>query len=130
MSEGPDEEGGAVGGVEDDEESKRMPRYERSLGNFGEYVEDLEEDFDEEDETGLPKPYPTGTKMWPPRIREPRDNCLAIWYPVRRLALLRSCQFLESDYVARQGIQPVVILYNWYLAYLTTSCSVDVNLLT
>lgn len=62
MSEGSDEEGGAVGGVEDDEESKRMPRYERSLGNFGEYVEGLE-DFVEEDETGLPKPYPTGTKV-------------------------------------------------------------------
>ncbi|XP_014488575.1 PREDICTED: protein tipE isoform X1 [Dinoponera quadriceps] len=60
VSEGSDEGGGAVGGVEDDEESKKMPRYERSLGNFGEYVEDLEEEFDEEDETGLPKPYPTG----------------------------------------------------------------------
>lgn len=62
-SEGSDEGGGEVGGVEDDEESKRMPRYERSLGNFGEYVDDLGEDFDVEEETGLPKPYPTGTKV-------------------------------------------------------------------
>lgn len=73
MSEGSDEEGGAVGGVEDDEEGKRMPRYERSLGNFGEYVEDLDEGFDEEDETGLPKPYPTGTKC-DQRAPENRDH--------------------------------------------------------
>ncbi|EZA57671.1 Protein tipE [Ooceraea biroi] len=55
VSEGADEGGGAVGGVEDDEGSKRMPRYERSLG---EYVDDIE-NFAEDDETGLPKPFPT-----------------------------------------------------------------------
>lgn len=66
MSEGSDEGGGAVGGVEDDEGGKRMPRYERSLGNFGKYVvEDLEQGFDVDDETGLPKPFPTGTKRDP-----------------------------------------------------------------
>lgn len=63
VSEGSDEGGGAVGGVEDDEESKRMPRYERSLGNYGEYAEDLDEDFADEDDTGLPKPFPTGTML-------------------------------------------------------------------
>jgi len=57
-SEGADEEGGAVGGVEDDEESKRMPRYERSLA---EYVDNLDENLALDDETGLPKPFPTGT---------------------------------------------------------------------
>jgi hypothetical protein len=47
-----------VGGVEDDEESKRMPRYERSLA---EYVDNLDENLALDDETGLPKPFPTGT---------------------------------------------------------------------
>lgn len=56
VSEGTDGEGGAVGGVEDDEENKRMPRYERSLGEYA------DESFAEDDETGLPKPFPTGTK--------------------------------------------------------------------
>lgn len=73
MSEGSDEEGGAVGGVEDDEEGKRTLRYERSLGNF-EYVEDLDDGFDEEDETGLPKPYPTGTKCDHGAHTENRDR--------------------------------------------------------
>jgi len=54
VSEGTDGEGGGVGGVEDDEESKR---YERSLRD---YVEELDENLAEE--TGLPKPLPTGTK--------------------------------------------------------------------
>jgi len=58
-SEGADEEGGAVGGVEDDEGSKRMPRYERSLA---EYVDNLDENLILDDETGLPKPFPTGTR--------------------------------------------------------------------
>lgn len=53
MSEGSDEGGEVVGGVEDDEESKR---YERSLG---EYVEGLDVNMDE---TGLLEPSPTGTK--------------------------------------------------------------------
>lgn len=35
-----------------------MPRYERSLA---EYVDDLGS-FVEDDETGLPKPFPTGIK--------------------------------------------------------------------
>ncbi|XP_011870794.1 PREDICTED: protein tipE isoform X2 [Vollenhovia emeryi] len=56
-TEGSDGEGGAVGSVEDDEESKRMPRYERSLG---EYIEDLDATFAVEDENGLPKTFPTG----------------------------------------------------------------------
>lgn len=59
MSEGADGEGEVVGGVEDDEESKRMSRYERSLG---EYVEDLDMNIAVDDETGLLKPSPTGTK--------------------------------------------------------------------
>ncbi|XP_076391815.1 protein tipE isoform X1 [Megachile rotundata] len=55
------EGGGAVGGVEDDEDSTTMgkPRYERSLREY-DYVEDLDEDFAEDDEAGLPKPFPTG----------------------------------------------------------------------
>ncbi|XP_034172461.2 protein tipE isoform X1 [Osmia lignaria lignaria] len=55
------EEGGAVGGVEDDEDSTTMGklRYERSLREY-DYVEDLDEDFAEDDEDGLPKPFPTG----------------------------------------------------------------------
>ncbi|XP_017888013.1 protein tipE [Ceratina calcarata] len=55
------EGGGAVGGVEDDEDSTGTgkPRYERSLREY-EYVEDLEEDFAENDEAGLPTPFPTG----------------------------------------------------------------------
>lgn len=48
-----------VGGVEDDEESKRMSRYERSLG---EYVEGLDVSIAVNDETGLLEPSPTGTK--------------------------------------------------------------------
>jgi len=58
-SDGADGGGRAVGGVEDDEENKRMPRYERSLG---EYIEDLDENFAMDDENGLPKSFPTGTK--------------------------------------------------------------------
>lgn len=53
VSEGTDGEGGAVGGVEDDEGSKR---YERSLNEYVEF------NYADGDETGLPKPYPTGTK--------------------------------------------------------------------
>ncbi|XP_033328562.1 protein tipE isoform X1 [Megalopta genalis] len=58
-SDGQVEGGGAVGGVEDDEDSTTMgkPRYERSLREY-DYVE--EDDFPEDDETGLPKPFPTG----------------------------------------------------------------------
>ncbi|KAL0124242.1 hypothetical protein PUN28_006235 [Cardiocondyla obscurior] len=56
-TDGSDGEGGAVGSVEDDEENKRMPRYERSLG---EYIEDLDESFAVNDENGLPKSFPTG----------------------------------------------------------------------
>lgn len=59
-SEGTDGEGGAVGGVEDDEENKRMPRYERSLGEYN--IEDVNENFAMDDENGLPKSFPTGTK--------------------------------------------------------------------
>nr|XP_012147913.1 PREDICTED: protein tipE-like [Megachile rotundata] len=60
------EGGGAVGGVEDDEDSTTMgkPRYERSLREY-DYVEDLDEDFAEDDEAGLPKPFPTGTGQRP-----------------------------------------------------------------
>jgi len=58
-SEETDGEGGAVGGVEDDEENKRMPRYERSLG---EYIENFDENFATDDKNGLPKSFPTGTK--------------------------------------------------------------------
>lgn len=58
-TEGSDGEGGVVGSVEDDEESKRMPRYERSLG---EYIEKLDGNFAVDDENGLPKPFPTGTQ--------------------------------------------------------------------
>ncbi|KAL6438901.1 hypothetical protein ACFW04_003748 [Cataglyphis niger] len=57
VSEGADGEGEVVGGVEDDEESKRMSRYERSLG---EYVENLDMNIAVDDETGLLKPSPTG----------------------------------------------------------------------
>lgn len=60
-SEGSNGEGGAVGDVEDDEENKRMPRYERSLG---EYIEDLNKNFAVDDENGLPKSFPTGTKWY------------------------------------------------------------------
>lgn len=59
---GPVEGGGAVGGVEDDEESMRLkkPRYERALRDY-DYIEDLDdEDFAEDDDAGLPKPFPTG----------------------------------------------------------------------
>ncbi|XP_068974046.1 protein tipE isoform X1 [Bombus flavifrons] len=60
-SDGQGEGGGAVGGVEDDEDSTIMgkPRYERSLREY-DYVEDLDDDFAEDDEAGLPKPFPTG----------------------------------------------------------------------
>lgn len=58
VSEGSDEGGEVVGGVEDDEESKRMSRYERSLG---EYVEGLDVNIAVDDETGLLEPSPTGT---------------------------------------------------------------------
>lgn len=63
-SDGQGEGGGAVGGVEDDEDSTTMdkPRYERSLREY-DYVEDLDEDFAEDDEAGLPKPFPTGTEQ-------------------------------------------------------------------
>lgn len=37
------------------------PRYERSLREY-DYVEDLDEDFAEDDDAGLPKPFPTGTE--------------------------------------------------------------------
>ncbi|XP_076279772.1 protein tipE-like isoform X2 [Lasioglossum baleicum] len=59
-SDGQVEGGGAVGGVEDDEDSTTMgkSRYERSLREY-DYVEE-DDDFAEEDETGLPKPFPTG----------------------------------------------------------------------
>ncbi|XP_015430081.1 PREDICTED: protein tipE [Dufourea novaeangliae] len=59
--DGQGEGGGAVGGVEDDEDSTTMgkPRYERSLREY-DYVEDLDDDFAEDDDTGLPKPFPTG----------------------------------------------------------------------
>ncbi|KAK1120675.1 hypothetical protein K0M31_012281 [Melipona bicolor] len=62
-SDGQGEGGGAVGGVEDDEDSTTMgkPRYERSLREY-DYVEDLDEDFAEDDDAGLPKPFPTGTE--------------------------------------------------------------------
>lgn len=65
-SDGQGEGGGAVGGVEDDEDSTTMgkPRYERSLREY-DYVEDLDEDFAEEDDAGLPKPFPTGTAEFP-----------------------------------------------------------------
>lgn len=61
-SDGQGEGGGAVGGVEDDEDSTMMgkPRYERSLREY-DYIEDLDDDFAEDDEAGLPKPFPTGT---------------------------------------------------------------------
>nr|KAF7427579.1 hypothetical protein H0235_007273 [Vespula pensylvanica] len=58
---GPVEGGRAVGGVEDDEESMRLkkPRYERALRDY-DYIEDLDdEDFAEDDDAGLPKPFPT-----------------------------------------------------------------------
>lgn len=59
-SEGSDGGGEAVGGVEDDEENKQMPRYERSLG---EYIENIDENsIAVDDENGLPKTFPTGTK--------------------------------------------------------------------
>lgn len=59
---GPIEGGGAVGGVEDDEDNRRLkkPRYERALRDY-DYIEDFDDDeFTEEDDTGLPKPFPTG----------------------------------------------------------------------
>lgn len=66
---GPVEGGRAVGGVEDDEDSTRLkkPRYERAIRDY-EYIEDLDdEDFadDEDDDAGLPKPFPTGTNLHP-----------------------------------------------------------------
>lgn len=62
MSEGSDGGGEAVGGVEDDEENKQMPRYERSLG---EYIENVDENaIVMDDENGLPKTFPTGTKWY------------------------------------------------------------------
>lgn len=63
-SDGQGEGGGAVGGVEDDEDSTTMekPRYDRSLREY-DYVEDLDEDFAEDDEAGLPKPFPTGIEQ-------------------------------------------------------------------
>lgn len=55
-----DGEGRLVQGVEDDENRIR-PRYERALKDYN-YIEDLEEDeFAEDDDLGLPKPFPTGT---------------------------------------------------------------------
>ncbi|XP_035736987.1 protein tipE-like isoform X4 [Vespa mandarinia] len=59
---GPFEGGRAVGGVEDDEDSTRLkkPRYERAPRDY-DYIEDLDdEDFAEDDDAGLPKPFPTG----------------------------------------------------------------------
>ncbi|XP_047352305.1 protein tipE isoform X3 [Vespa velutina] len=59
---GPFEGGRAVGGVEDDEDSTRFkkPRYERAPRDY-DYIEDLDdEDFAEDDDAGLPKPFPTG----------------------------------------------------------------------
>ncbi|XP_066592392.1 protein tipE [Prorops nasuta] len=58
------EVGGVVGGVEDDEESKRkrsrkLLRKERALRPY-DYVEEFDEDFADEDESDLPKPLPTG----------------------------------------------------------------------
>ncbi|XP_076623692.1 protein tipE isoform X1 [Colletes latitarsis] len=60
-SDGQGEGGGAVGGVEDDEDSTTMgkPRYERSLREY-DYDEDLDDDFAEDDDAGLLKPFPTG----------------------------------------------------------------------
>lgn len=59
--EGTTGEGRAVRGVEGDENRSR-PRYERALKDYN-YIEDIEEDDfneDEDNDLGLPKPFPTG----------------------------------------------------------------------
>ncbi|XP_043281037.1 protein tipE [Venturia canescens] len=60
-NEGTTGEGRAVRGVEGDENRSR-PRYERALKDYN-YIEDIEEDDfneDEDNDLGLPKPFPTG----------------------------------------------------------------------
>lgn len=56
------EEGRVGGGVEDDENALK-PRYERALKDY-DYVEDFEIFTDDEDD-GLPKPFPTGIMVIP-----------------------------------------------------------------
>ncbi|XP_015594494.1 protein tipE isoform X2 [Cephus cinctus] len=55
--DGTGEEGRAGGGVEGDEDAKS--RYERALREY-DYAEDIDDVFDEDGDSGLPKPFPTG----------------------------------------------------------------------
>lgn len=50
----------AAGGVVKDEAAGKKPRLERSLREY-DYIEDLDDDeLNEDEEDGLPKPFPTG----------------------------------------------------------------------
>lgn len=57
------EEGGTGGGVEGDENVGHI-KYERSLREY-DYIEDLDDFDDEEDDLNLPKPFPTGRILHP-----------------------------------------------------------------
>ncbi|XP_012525654.1 protein tipE isoform X1 [Monomorium pharaonis] len=108
-SEGPDGEGGVVGSVEDDEGSKRMPRYERSLG---EYIEDPDNNFAADDENGLPKAFPTGLmgndSMWYftgaklfPNVKgcgyPPMLNCSIFYRQYANIGQNFSCYYSKVD---------------------------------
>ncbi|XP_011065113.1 PREDICTED: protein tipE [Acromyrmex echinatior] len=108
-SDGADGGGRAVGGVEDDEENKRMPRYERSLG---EYIEDLDENFAMDDENGLPQGkfaglmgndsvwYFTGAKLFP-NVKgcgyPPMLNCSIFYRQYANIGQNFSCYYSKVD---------------------------------
>ncbi|XP_076751121.1 protein tipE isoform X1 [Xylocopa sonorina] len=113
-SEDSDGEGeGTVGGVEDDEEraTTRRPRYERSLKEY-DYIEDFEEDFAEDDEAGLPKPFPTGlmgndsewyftgAKLFP-NVKgcgyPPKVNCSSFYMQYAVIGQNFSCYYSKVD---------------------------------
>lgn len=54
-----DEDGGAGGGVEGDEDAKENSRQARALREY-DYPEEVNEDFGEEEDSELAKPFPTG----------------------------------------------------------------------